>query len=74
MLRETLTNLESQLPPRLFLRISRSVIVNLERVKGVQSGSRDDYLIVLEEGRQLLRTRAVREVQEQIKYTGDSSR
>jgi two-component system LytT family response regulator len=74
VLRETLTNLESQLPPRLFLRISRSVIVNLERVKGVQSGSRDDYLIVLEDGRQLLLTRAVRDVQERIKYTGDSSR
>ncbi len=68
VLRETLTNLEAKLPPRLFLRISRSVIVNLERIKGVQAGHRDEYVIVLEDGHQLLLTRGLREVQERLQY------
>ena len=39
VLRETLTNLEAKLPPRLFLRISRSILVNVDRIKGLQSTS-----------------------------------
>ena len=68
VLRETLTNLVSQLPPRLFLRISRSVMVNLERVKSVQSGPRGEYLVVLQDGRQLLMTRGLKEIQERLQY------
>lgn len=68
ILRETLTNLEMRLPPRLFLRISRSMIVNLDRVKGVQSSARGDYLVILQDGRQLLMTRGLREVQDRLQY------
>jgi two-component system LytT family response regulator len=68
ILRETLTNLEGRLPPQLFLRISRSVIVNVERIQGIQSGARGESLIVLQGGRQLLMTRGLREIQEKLQY------
>jgi two-component system LytT family response regulator len=68
VLRETMTNLEAKLPPRLFLRISRSIIVNVERIKGIQTGARGEYLLQLEGGRQLQMTRSLREVQERLQY------
>jgi two-component system LytT family response regulator len=68
VLRETLINLEAKLPPRLFLRISRSLIVNLERIKGIQSAPGGEYVVGLEGGQQLLMTRGIREVQERLQY------
>jgi two-component system LytT family response regulator len=68
VLRETLTHLEAELPPRLFLRISRSILVNLERIKGLQASAGGEYLIVLQDGKQLLLTRGLREVQERLQY------
>jgi two-component system LytT family response regulator len=68
VLRETLTNLESRFPPRLFLRISRSTLVNLDRVKSLQAGARGEYLVVLQNGRQLLMTRGIKEIQERLQY------
>jgi len=68
VLRETLSNLEARLAPRSFLRISRSTIVNLERVKGIQSAARGDYLVLLQDGRQLLMTRGAREIQDKLQY------
>jgi two-component system LytT family response regulator len=68
VLRETITNLESRLPPRSFVRISRSIIVNLDRVKAVQSTIRGEYTVVLQDGRQLLMTRGAQEIQEKLQY------
>lgn len=68
ILRDTLSNLEAKFPPRLFLRISRSVLVNLDRIKGLQSGTRDEYLVVLHDGRQLLLTRGVKEIKDRLEY------
>lgn len=68
ILRETLTRLEAKLPPHLFLRISRSVLVNLERVKGLQSTPRGEYLVVLQDNRQLIMTRGVKDIQERLQY------
>lgn len=69
VIRDTLNNLEAKLSPRLFLRISRSVIVNLERIKGIQSTPRGEYVVVLHSGRQLLMTRGLREIQERLQYS-----
>jgi len=68
VLRETLTNLEAKLSPRLFLRISRSILVNLERIKGLQSTPRGEYLVVLHDDRQLMMTRGAKEIQERLQY------
>ena len=70
VLRQTLNHLESKLPPRLFLRISRSIIVNLERVKGMQSAPGGECVLLLEDGRQLLMTRGMREAHERLQYPG----
>jgi two-component system, LytTR family, response regulator len=68
ILRETLTHLEGKLPPGLFVRISRSIIVNLERIKGIEAGPRGEDLVLLENGRQLLMTRSVGEIHQKLQY------
>jgi two-component system, LytTR family, response regulator len=68
VVRETLTNLESSLSPKAFLRISRSTIVNLDRVKGLQTNSVGEYVAILHDNRQLSMTRGLREVQERLEY------
>lgn len=68
ILRETLSNLESRLSPQLFLRISRSVIVNLERVRSLQLTPQGESVLVLQDGRQLVVTRTLREVQHRLQF------
>jgi two-component system LytT family response regulator len=68
VLRETLTNLEVKLSPRLFLRISRSILVNLQRIKGLQSTPSGEYLVVLNDDRQLMMTRGLKEIRERLQY------
>jgi len=69
VLRETLRNLEGSLSPASFLRISRSVIVNLDRVNAIRSGAPGEWQVVLHDGRELLMTRGWKEVQERLKYS-----
>jgi len=73
ILRETLTNLEAKLSPESFVRISRSILVNLDRVTCIQSGPRREYLLCLADGRQFLMTRGIEEVQQRLQYAGSAS-
>ena len=66
ILRETLANLEAKLSPKRFLRVSRSAIVNLDRVKAVQPATRGEHVVVLKNGKELALTRGVREVQQRL--------
>jgi|SRR5262245_7672089 len=50
LLRETLNNIESQVDPRLFVRIHRSTIVNMDRVRELQTWARGEYRVVLHNG------------------------
>ena len=68
VIRETLSSLETRLSPRLFLRISRSILVNLQKVKSLQATPRGEYVVVLHNGQQLLMTRGVKEIQERLQY------
>jgi two-component system, LytTR family, response regulator len=68
ILRETLTNLEARLSPKVFLRINRSAIVNLNRVKEVQPALRGEHTVVLKNGKELSLTRGVREVQQRLEF------
>ena len=61
MLRESLASLEQRLDPRKFLRIHRSAIVNLTRVRSVEASLRGDGVAVLVDGTRLKVTRAKRE-------------
>ena len=59
--RETLGHFEAELPPDKFMRISRSVIVNLDRVKELQPLFYGDYSVVLDDGSKLSMSRAYRD-------------
>lgn len=65
MLRETLSSLEQRLDPRKFLRIHRSAIVNLTRVRAVEAAVRGEGVAVLHDGTRLKVTRAKRAELEQ---------
>ena len=51
MMRETMDNMESQLNPRIFLRIHRSTIINVNQVKELQVWSRGEYRVVMQGGK-----------------------
>jgi two-component system LytT family response regulator len=61
VVRETMNELESRLDPSQFLRVHRSSIVNLERVRELQPWFRGDYRVVLRDGTQLTLTKNHRE-------------
>ena len=61
MLRETLTALESKLPPARFLRISRSGMVNIEQIKELHPMFHGEYVVVLQSGARLTLTRGYRD-------------
>ena len=69
LVRETLNALETQLDPVTFLRISRSVIVNLDRVKELHPMFKGDHLVVLLSGKRLAMTRGLREVERALKFS-----
>jgi two-component system LytT family response regulator len=59
--RETLSSLESKLPPEKFLRINRSTIVNVDRIKELQPMFHGDYVVILRNGTKLTLSRNYRE-------------
>ncbi len=61
LLREKMNDLEGRLDPAKFVRIHRSVIVNIERIKEMHPHFNGDYLVVLDDGRQLRLSRSRRE-------------
>jgi two-component system LytT family response regulator len=61
VVRETMNELEARLDPAQFLRIHRSSIVNLDRIREMQPWFRGDYRIVLRDGTQLTLTKNHRE-------------
>lgn len=61
LLREKMNDLEGRLDPARFVRIHRSVIVNIERIKEMHPHFNGDYIVVLDDGRQLRLSRSRRE-------------
>lgn len=59
-LRDTLDNLARRLDPDQFVRINRSELVNLDRVKEMQSWFHGERRVVLKDGRELTWTRRFR--------------
>jgi DNA-binding LytR/AlgR family response regulator len=55
----------------MFRRISRSVMVNLERIKEIHADPRGDHVLVLHSGQQLGLTRNVQEVMTWMQYPGE---
>lgn len=61
LLRETMNRLEGRLDPNRFLRIHRSTIVNVERIKELQQQFHGDYLVMLKGGQRLTLSRSYRD-------------
>ena len=55
--RETLSQLERRLDPALFVRVHRSTIVNLERIRTVQPHFHGEYILTLTDGTRLTSSR-----------------
>lgn len=64
--RETLAGLEAQLPAENFMRISRSLLVNLDRIKELQPLFYGDYVVILRDGSKLNMSRNYRDRLEAI--------
>jgi len=65
-IRQTLTELEAKLNPREFLRIHRSTIVNIRRIKEIQPWFRGHHVVILKNGQELRMSRYQREVAEKL--------
>jgi|HubBroStandDraft_6_1064221.scaffolds.fasta_scaffold52566_3 two-component system LytT family response regulator len=61
LLRETMASLESRLAPERFVRIHRSTIVNIERIRELRSLFHGDYEVILSDNTELVLSRAYRE-------------
>jgi len=60
LLREPISTLEAQLDPRRFLRIHRSTIVNVDRVRELQPWFHNEYRVLLRDGTELMLSRGCR--------------
>jgi two-component system LytT family response regulator len=56
--RESMRNMESRLPPDVFLRIHRSAIVNIGRIRELQPWFHGEYIAILQDGTKLTVSRA----------------
>ncbi len=66
IVRETMSQLENDLPPELFFRASRSAFVRLQRVKELQPLPGGQHVILLEDGHKITMTRPLRDIQERL--------
>ena len=60
LMRESLTALEARLPAEIFFRISRSSIVNADRIRELQPMFHGDCVVLLEDGTRLKGSRNYR--------------
>lgn len=61
LVRGTLGALEARLDPDSFLRIHRSAMVNLDRVKEMQPWSSGEYIVLLQDGTKLKLSRTFKD-------------
>ena len=66
LLRETMSALEGQLAAGDFLRVSRSAIVRLERVKEMHAGAGGHHFVLLSDGQRVPVTRSVRDIEARV--------
>jgi two-component system LytT family response regulator len=66
LLRETMATLEKRLDPARFIRVHRSAIVNIDRVREIHPLFRGDCTLVLADGTQVKLSRARREEFERL--------
>jgi two-component system LytT family response regulator len=60
LIRDTMQNFETRLDPEHFIRIHRSTVVNIDRVRELQPLFGGEYAVILRDGRQLTLSRTYR--------------
>ena len=68
IVRETMTAMEARLGPAGFMRINRSVILNLSRIKELQPVAAGEYIVILKTGARLNMTCSLRELQARMNH------
>jgi two-component system LytT family response regulator len=66
LVREGIGRISQRLDPLLFVRIHRSIIVNVRRIKELQPCNRGEYIVVLRDGKQLSCSRGYRSRLQQL--------
>lgn len=66
LIRQTMHEIEHKLDAGMFLRIHRSIIVNIERVRELQPCGGGEYIVMLQDGKQLPLGRSYRPRMEQL--------
>lgn len=61
LLRATLSDMDSRLDPRRFVRIHRSTIVRMDRIRELQPYSNREFVVVLDDGTKLRLSRSYRD-------------
>ena len=61
LVRHTMHEMEKKLDPRQFLRIHRSIIVNVKKIRGVQPCNSGEFIVTLITGKELPSSRGYRE-------------
>jgi len=57
LLRESMKNMESRLDPKTFVRIHRSAIVNIDRIKELEPWFHGEYIVIMRDGTRLTASR-----------------
>ena len=57
LLRESMKNMEARLEPNMFVRIHRSAIVNIDRVKELEPWFHGEYIVIMRDGTRLTASR-----------------
>jgi two-component system LytT family response regulator len=71
LLRMSMNELEEKLDPKQFLRIHRSTIINLDRVKELHQNPNGEYVVILKDATELKLSRNRRERLERFLTTGE---
>lgn len=61
LIRETMNSIESKLDPRKFIRIHRSSMVNIDRIKEMRPWFHGEHIVVLQDGTELTLSRGYRD-------------
>jgi two-component system LytT family response regulator len=70
LLRETMSRLEEKLDPARFLRIHRSTIVRVDRIRELEPLFQGDYLVILQDGARLTSSRSYRDKLQELLNVG----
>ena len=61
LVRETMKSVEGQLDPAVFVRVHRSVIINIDRVEAVEPYFHGDYVVMMKDGARITTSRSYSE-------------